>query len=134
MPALLLDTHAVLWYLADSPELSPKASAAIRETLEEGGPAFVSSISHAEAIYLSEKGRIPKDDYEKLLTALSEPDSELTVIPFSLEHAASMSKVPRSVVPDMPDRMITATAVCLSIRLVTRDTMIRSLPGLVTIW
>ena len=41
--------------------------------------------------------------------------------------------MPRDVVPDMPDRIIAATAVHLGLPLITRDERIRS-AGIKTIW
>ena len=57
--ALVLDTHAVIWYLRASKDLSPTALQAIRHTVSTGRPVHVSAISLIEAIYLTEKGRLP---------------------------------------------------------------------------
>ena len=47
--------------------------------------------------------------------------------------AAALANIPRDRVPDMPDRIIAATALYLGVPLVTRDAMIRAAP-ITTIW
>ncbi|MBI3923628.1 MAG: hypothetical protein HY318_19570 [Armatimonadetes bacterium] len=47
--------------------------------------------------------------------------------------AGSVARVPRSEVPDMPDRIIAATAVCLGLALISKDRKIQ-LSGVKTIW
>ena len=50
-----------------------------------------------------------------------------------LAVARSLGKVPREKVPDMPDRIIAATALSLGVPLITRDAAI-SASGIETIW
>jgi len=45
-----------------------------------------------------------------------------------------MHRVARAEVPDLPDRIIAATAVALKIPLVSRDAKIRSAALVTTIW
>jgi predicted nucleic acid-binding protein len=45
----------------------------------------------------------------------------------------AMAQIPRDVVPDLPDRMIAATAVHLGLPLVTADHRIRA-ASLATVW
>ncbi|MEK7833969.1 MAG: PIN domain-containing protein [Acidobacteriota bacterium] len=47
--------------------------------------------------------------------------------------ADSLSQIPRTTVPDMPDRIIAATALTLGLPLVTCDHKIRALTNIVTI-
>ena len=47
--------------------------------------------------------------------------------------AEAMAKIPRNIVPDMPDRMIAATALHLNLPLVTIDTQVRA-ANIETIW
>jgi PIN domain nuclease of toxin-antitoxin system len=133
MGSLVLDTHAVVWYLESSPRLSPAALAAIRGATAAGDRVHVSSVTITELVYLVEKGRIARPLFDQLLEALKRPDSGLLPTPFDLAMAEVMQRIPAVLVPDMPDRMIAATALHLGLPLVTRDTKIRSAP-LVTLW
>lgn len=70
---------------------------------------------------------------QRLETALQDPDSGLRVAPVDGDVAAAVHRVPRETVPDMPDRIIAATALCLGLPLITRDQSIQS-AGIKTIW
>jgi len=90
-------------------------------------------VSIVELVYLVEKGRLPSLALERLLGELTREDSGLTVAVLDLTVAEALHRVPRDVVPDMPDRIIAATALVLGLPLVTRDGKIRA-SGIETIW
>jgi predicted nucleic acid-binding protein len=50
-----------------------------------------------------------------------------------MEIVDAMQRVPRNEVPDMPDRIVAATAVYLRVPVITRDRRICSF-GLQTVW
>ncbi|MGH7867399.1 MAG: type II toxin-antitoxin system VapC family toxin, partial [Candidatus Dormibacteraceae bacterium] len=77
----VLDTHAALWYLLKSPNLSPKALQVIEDALRLGEPVILPSISLVEVIYLVEKGRIPRSALERLKAALEDPSAGLKIAP-----------------------------------------------------
>ncbi len=56
---VLLDTHALLWWLADSRRLSQRASAAIRN---EANDVVVSAVSAWEIATKHRLGRLPEAD------------------------------------------------------------------------
>jgi predicted nucleic acid-binding protein len=66
-------------------------------------------------------------------SALTYPDSGLFIAPVDAGVADALPKIPRDVVPDMPDRIIAATALHLGLPLVTRDRRIQA-AGIQTIW
>jgi PIN domain nuclease of toxin-antitoxin system len=131
--AAVLDTHAVIWYLFRSKDLSAAALQAIREAIGAGSAVYIYAISLIEISYLSEKGRIPADALQRLTVALSDPASGLRIAPVDTLVAEAIQKVSRDIVPDMPDRIIAATAISLSLPLVTRDQRIQS-AKIKTIW
>jgi len=133
MPAIVADTHAAVWYLLNAKNLSSNAERAMDETIEAGHPVYVSSISLVEVVYLVEKGKLPNVVLDRLTSALSEPDSGFVIAPLNLSIALAILQIPRETVPDMPDRIIAATALDLGLRLVTRDSEI-SKTGIETVW
>jgi PIN domain nuclease of toxin-antitoxin system len=131
--AAVLDTHAAIWYLFRSSHLSSTALWFIRNAVDNGQPVYISAISMIEVIYLVERGRVPADAYKRLHDVLTDPTSGVVVVPLDVATAEAVRKVDRSTVPDMPDRIIAATALSLSLPLVTRDRRIQS-AGIQTIW
>lgn len=131
--AVVLDTHAAVWYLLESRSLSPKALHAIEVALQSGEPLFLSSISLVEVVYLVEKGRLPMAALERLMAALENPVVGLRVAPLDIDVTKFVQQIPRDTVPDMPDRIIAATALRLGLPLVTRDQRIRA-TGIEIIW
>ncbi|CAN5563148.1 type II toxin-antitoxin system VapC family toxin [soil metagenome] len=133
MNACVTDTHALVWYVLDAPELSADARQAMLNAAANGEPVFVPSICLVELVYLIEKGRLPKELLERIKQTLANPNSELTVYHLTETIAESLELIPRKNVPDMPDRIIAATALYLNVPLVTRDGKIRA-ANLTTVW
>ncbi len=134
MAAVIADTHTIVWYLRESNRLSEAALAALDGAISGGDPIYVSSISVVEVAYLVEKYRLPEAAFEQLVEALSDPGTGLAVVPVDLAIAQTLSGIPRETVPDMPDRIIAATALHLNLPLVTRDLQIQALTTIQTIW
>jgi len=133
MNPLVVDTHSAIWYLGRSPRLSSTARNAIRAAIDAGEPVYISAVSVAEVTYLVEKGRLTPQQLQDLVSVLHRPDSGFRVAPFDLAIAEVLAEIPRQIVPDMPDRMIAATARHLGFSLVTVDAEIRQ-AGIPTIW
>jgi PIN domain nuclease of toxin-antitoxin system len=133
MAALVADTHAVLWYIFSDPRLSAFAAGAMDAATAEGDPIYVPSICLVEATYLVEKGRVPPVALERLTSALHNPQAGFRSAPLDLDVAFHVRNIPRELVPDMPDRIISATALALKLPLVTRDGKIRA-ANIQTIW
>lgn len=133
MPSLVLDTHATIWYLESSPRLSSTALAAICSSLASGDTVFVSTVTVVELVYLVEKRRFSVQLLDRLLAELRRPDPELVVAPLDLATAEEIRRVPGTIVRDMPDRMIVATALSLGLPLVTRDRNIQA-AGVPVVW
>ena len=131
--AAVLDTHAAIWYLGRSSSLSPRGLEFVRRAVNERRPVYVSAISLVETVYLVEWGRLPLEALQRLESALSDATSGLVVAAVDSNVAEAVGRVPRTMVPDMPDRIIAATALHLKLPLVTRDRRIQS-TGLKTIW
>jgi PIN domain nuclease of toxin-antitoxin system len=133
LPGLVLDTHATIWYLEASPRLSARALAAIQTALTAAEPIHVSTLTIVELTDLVEKGRFPVAFLDRLLVELRRQAPELVVTPMDLATAEVVRTISGTVIRDMPDRIIAATAVSLGLPLVTRDQHIQS-SGITVIW
>jgi PIN domain nuclease of toxin-antitoxin system len=133
MMTAVADTHAVIWYLNADSRLSETARMFIESAATDGNTIGVSSITPAEMIYLVEKGRISSGVFQKLLEVLSDPDGVFEEIPLDLKIVEAMSSVPRTDVPDFPDRIIAASGVWLKVPVISRDGKITA-SSIQTIW
>lgn len=126
MGAVVLDTHAAVWYLLDQQTLSHDANAAIEQAVAGGHPLYLSTISVVEVIYLVEKDRLPSRALERMERALDLPHAALVCVPLTVEICRTLGQIPRAAIPDMPDRIIAATALHLGLPLITRDRKIQA--------
>ena len=133
MGAIVVDTHAAVWYLLNAKNLSADARKVMDEATDAGEPVYISSISLVEIVYLVEKGRLPGVVIDRLTAALSDPNSGFVIAPLDESAALAVQRISRDIVPDMPDRIIAATALNLGLPLVTRDSDITN-AGITTIW
>ena len=84
-------------------------------------------------LYLAEKKRPPMSAYADLRSALTDPDCVIKEAPFTAEVVNVMQNVPRADIPDMPDRIVAATAVFLGVPVISRDGRIRA-STIQTVW
>ena len=127
------DTHAALWYLFGDPRLSIAARSYIEAAAEARARIAVSSIGLVEVVYLVEKSRIQPSAYKDLAEALAGPEHVFFEAVVSAAIAESMRRVSRVEVPDIPDRIVAATAVYFGVPIISRDGRIRK-AELGTIW
>lgn len=132
MPAVL-DTHAAIWYLLESEKLPAAIYSLIDRAAAEGSPTYSSAVSLVEVVYLVERRRIAPHAFEKFIGELSRDNPTFRVVPLDSQIAEALRDVRRDAVPDMPDRIIAATALHLSLPLITRDRRLQS-AGIPTIW
>ena len=132
MSSVVSDTHALLWDLTDPDTLSAAAVAAMDDSARADS-IFVPSICVVELTYLVERYRVPAQALQTVRDALQAADTAFELTPLDAAVADAVARIPRDVVPDMPDRIIAATALVLGLPLVTRDAKIRS-TQIPTIW
>jgi PIN domain nuclease of toxin-antitoxin system len=71
---------------------------------------------------------------DRIITLLGTANGSYTVAALDHETARALRHVPRAAIPDMPDRIITATALQLGLPLITRDSAITRARLVPTIW
>jgi PIN domain nuclease of toxin-antitoxin system len=134
MPEFVIDTSIVIWYFLNSPHLSQAANVALDDAVQNGGSLYIPTISVVELTYLIEKNRIPPDVLTLLNSELRLPNTIFETQPLTKEISDMLGLIPRSTVPEMPDRIIATTALFLGLPLITSDSAIRQLTNLQSIW
>ncbi len=111
---MLLDTHALLWWLTDNPRLSYTAEAAITNPAND---VFVSACVGYEISYKQRLGRLPALP-ESLSRRLRREAIE--ILPISLDHALAAAALPGPH-RDPWDRIMMAQALAEQCHVVTID-------------
>jgi PIN domain nuclease of toxin-antitoxin system len=130
---IVLDTHALLWWVNDPTTLSAPAKEAI-DAAVESKTVHVSCISSWEIALLVERGRL------RLALDVRDWLCRCEALPFLTFVAVGNAIAIESVrLPDFPhadpaDRIIAATALSLGAALVTKDDKLQNYPHVTTIW
>ncbi len=133
MANAVTDTHALIWYLQDDPRLGPDA-ASYYDACDRGQCViYVPTMCLVEIVFLSEKGRLAPDLKPKLDAELKSTTTGLRLVDLTDQVVEAMARIPRAEIPEMPDRIIAATALHLGLPLMSRDHKIRS-SSVTTIW
>jgi PIN domain nuclease of toxin-antitoxin system len=109
----LIDTHILLWWLADHSALSSKASTLISD---ENNIIFVSVASIWEMIIKKALGKLKApDDVEKVIK-----ENNFKELPITLQHVIALDHLP-NYHKDPFDRILVAQAKCEALTLITAD-------------
>lgn len=131
---IVLDTHALVWWVSGDPMLSKAAKATIGQELASGGQIIISCISGWEIAMLVERERLVLSmDVESWLAAVAEIEF-VRFQPVDVDIAVKSAGLPGDFHKDPADRMIVATARKLAVPLVTKDEKIRAYAHVKTIW
>ncbi len=126
---LVIDTHALLWYMERNPRLSEGARSALNDIGQGICTGAIPTIVLAEVMFASEKRRTPLafgDVFSQVR------DSRNFVICALDERILSLMESMRG--NDLHDRIIVATALALGGRLVTADRDIKESGVVDCIW
>ena len=134
MSRFVTDTHALLWHLSDDPALSAAARDAFEAADAGQTEIFIPSIVLAEVVYLSERRRVPADQIDRIANLPAMPGSHYHAVVLDTPIVQTMRRIPRETVPDMPDRIIAATALFLGLPLLTSDERIARLGAIQCVW
>ena len=133
-PEVVLDTHAWVWWVGQTAQLSARASRLIDQA-REARTLFVSSISAWEVAMLTARNRLTLTMPVRDWVAHSEALPFLQFVPVTNAIAITAVELPRPKTPEDPaDRLIIATALSLGARLITRDKRITACRVVATVW
>jgi len=130
---ILLDTHVLVWMVADEDRLSRHAKSAIqRARLSDG--LGIADVTIWELALLIARGALRTHSTVENTVRNFVTRSGVIVKPITAEVAVLATQFPEDYPKDPIDRLIGATARAEGLALITRDERIRSSPLLRTIW
>ena len=130
---ILLDTHALVWLVAEPARLSRAATDAIRQARSTGGLA-VASITLWELAILLVRGHVRGHGTVDASIRQVVDAARVSVREITPVIAALSTQFPDDFPRDPADRLIAATARAEGLTLVTRDERIRASALLRTVW
>ena len=122
---VLLDTHILLWCLADDPKLSNQA----RRLIENATEVYISAASYWELAIKIGLGKLEVDLLEIRQAA---EQSGFIEVPITSEHAIAILGLANHH-KDPFDRLIVATAITEPMRLSTADKLVAQYTELATL-
>ena len=134
--AYVVDTHALIWYLTDSPKLSSVARELLQRSERDDDRLLIPTIVLAELLGLARKRKV---SWPEALAALFKIDAtaNFEVVPFSWEDVRRITGwlYTRTIESsDMHDLIILATADRARAPLVTADRDLRAQTVVETVW
>jgi PIN domain nuclease of toxin-antitoxin system len=130
---ILLDTHVLVWMVADEDRLSRRAKSAIQSARVSDGLS-IADVTIWELAFLIARGAIRTHNTIENTVRNFVTRSGVNVKPITAEIAVLATQFSGDYPKDPIDRLIGATARAEGIALVTRDERIRSSPLLRTVW
>ncbi len=123
----VVDTHVLIWYFIGSKRLQKKLKEKIDAVRNLGGRLLVPTIVLAEALDISEKGRVDFDFGAMYQKIAEEPEFE--IVGFSPEIFEEVVRLKD--VKEIHDRIIAATARFYRVGVLTKDNVINQSKALV---
>jgi PIN domain nuclease of toxin-antitoxin system len=130
---IVLDTHALVWWVDNPAQLSLPAAQAVEQAMKSNS-VYASCFSAWEIALLVERGRLRLALDVRDWLARCEALPFLTFVPVSNTIAVESVRLPDFPHADPADRIIAATALSLGARLITKDEKLRSYSYVQTVW
>ena len=124
---LLLDSHALVWWLMDSPDLSKCARAAIAS---RDNDVWASAVAGYELVTKQRLGKLKPPMADELLIMVRR--AHLPVLAITMEHASAAASLPGPH-RDPWDRLLMAQATIEGMTLVSVDGVFPDY-GIATLW
>jgi PIN domain nuclease of toxin-antitoxin system len=132
MKRYVTDTQCILWHLTGDHRLPKVARTAFNAAEDGRTQILVPSIVLVETIFLVQRQRVSASVLAQLLELSDTPDANLYVVPLDVNVARAVSDFGPSAVPELADRIVSATARALKLPLLTTDPAIEE-SGLVKV-
>lgn len=117
----LLDTHILLWWYLDQPEIPSKFLPLLEEAKRRGEGVGLSIISLWEIAKLVSLGKLEMTVSLDLWFEELENDPVLKILPLNARIILESTKLGLDFPKDPADQLIVATARCQGLRLMTAD-------------
>ena len=124
------DTHALVWWFTNSPKIGKKAAKAFADSEKGNLVIVIPSIVLAEALSIFDKKRI-SFDFKKLFKQVRDSDNFVIM---ALDYPILEAMLDLQDLPELPDKIIVATANYLDLPLITKDATLQKLSIIKTIW
>ncbi len=121
---LLLDTHALLWFALDDPQLSRAADALIKDP---GNEVWVSPASYWEIAIKMSVGKYSLTVPHQVFFEGAIADNGFTILPIEPRHSAAVVTLPHHH-RDPFDRMVIAQAIVEAMAVVGTDAAFDAYP------
>ena len=126
----VVDTHALVWFLAGDRRLSLEARRVLRSAQADEVIVLVSTIVLAEVLYIAEKKRVPVD-FSELLSRMR-GGGGYQIVDFDLAVLLEMRNLPQAL--ELHDRALAATALVYDAALITKDRELQKLDRPLVVW
>jgi len=131
---IVLDTHALIWWVSGSRKLPPVTKQLLDAETDPSGEVHVSAISAWEIAMLVRAGRLELTLDVSDWIAKCEAAPFIRFVPVDNRIALRSVELPSFPHSDPADRIIVATALTLGASLVTSDKRLASYDPIRTIW
>ena len=130
MPSYVVDTHSLVWFIAEDDRLSRRVARLLAQAETADVQVLVPTIVLAEITYIAEKRRV-KVAVAEVLARIESGDG-FAIVPFDLAVLRSMLQLP--IKWEMHDRIIAATACHYKAKVITKDRVLRGSSEVETVW
>ncbi|HEY3125149.1 MAG TPA: type II toxin-antitoxin system VapC family toxin [Thermoanaerobaculia bacterium] len=127
---IVLDTHAWIWWVAEPDKLSARA----RHAIDASEALGVCTISCWEVAMLVVRRRLELDRDVLLWIRQALAMPRVTLLPLTPEVCVASALLAQKSPADPADRVIAASALEHRASIVTKDSRLRSMPQIETIW